>query len=133
MEDVSKQCRSFISYTILYAVALYMLCFWSARLFPAAIGNIDAPVCVSGIFMLVTSIAIALIWKKVAISSPDSLPQFHMAVSGFRMLLALFTLLGCYLAVGRENMAPYIIVFMLFYFMAIIHYAIFFSRINNKK
>lgn len=133
MEDISKQCRNYISYTLFYAIALYMVCFWTARLFPAAIGNINAPVCVSGIFMLVTSIAIALIWKKVAISSPESLPQFQMAVSGFRMLLGLFTLLGCYIAVGRENMAPYIIVFMAFYFMALIHHAIFFARINNKK
>lgn len=91
------------------------------------------PVTISAIFMILTSVVIGLVWRKVAISAPDSLPTFFMAVSGFRMLLALFTLLGCYIAVGRSNMAPYIIVFMIFYFLALIHHSIFFARINNKK
>jgi len=131
MEDIAKQSRKYITNALLLALALYIICYWAARLFPA-IGNIDSPTYVSGSFMLLTSIAIALIWKKVATSSPDFLPTFHMAVSGFRMLIGLATLFGCYLAVGRANIAPYIIIFMVFYFVQLIHHSIFFARINNK-
>lgn len=97
------------------------------------VGDITMPLTVSWIFMLTVGFVVSLIWKKVAISSPESLPTFFTAVSGFRMLLALFTLFGCYIAVGRDNMGEYLIIFMVFYLVALAHHAMFFARINNKK
>lgn len=91
-----------------------------------------SPMLVSIIFALLVSIADATIWRKVAKNSPDSLPTFYTAVSGFRMLLALFTLFICYLVVGRDAMLEYCIVFMIYYFVLLVHHSVFFSHVSNS-
>lgn len=94
--------------------------------------SLYAPLSVSTVFFFVIGIAEGLIWKRVAKNSPDSLPTFYTAVSGFRMLLALFTLFICYLVVGRDAMLEYCIVFMIYYFVLLIHHSVFFSHVSNS-
>lgn len=90
------------------------------------------PLSISAAFFFVLSLAEGLIWKRVAKNSPDSLSTFYTAVSGFRMLLSLFTLFVCYLVVGRDAMLEYCIVFMAYYFVLLVHHSVFFSHVSNS-
>lgn len=95
-------------------------------------GALYYPSLLSAIFTILVVTIIGLIWRKIVVGSPDMLPTFFSSVSGFRMLLALFTMFGCYMVVGRDAMAEYIVVFMIFYLTNLAFHAIYFSRINNK-
>ncbi len=97
-----------------------------------SVEGLKGPLVVSAVFSLIIDGADGMIWKKVAKGSPESLTTFYTAVSGFRMLLALATLFGVYLAVGRDAMVEYCIVFMAFYFVLLIHHSVFFSRVSNS-
>lgn len=128
---VERACKRYFAQLLGIIVVLFVIC--ESVMTLGIVGDITMPLTVSWIFMLTVGFVVSLIWKKVAISSPESLPTFFTAVSGFRMLLALFTLFGCYIAVGRDNMGEYLIIFMVFYLVALAHHAMFFARINNKK
>ena len=95
--------------------------------------SLVAPITVSVVFSLVIETADILIWRLVSRRSPDGLTTFYSAVSGFRMLLALALLFGCYLAVGRSAMGVYLTVFMTYYGVYLAHHAIFFSRVSNNR
>ncbi len=95
-------------------------------------GTLYYPSIVSAIFAILVVTIIGLIWRKIVVGNSDMLPTFFSSVSGFRMLLALFTMFGCFMVVGRDAMAEYIVVFMIFYLTNLAFHAIFFSRINNK-
>ncbi|MCM1079168.1 MAG: hypothetical protein NC344_06010 [Bacteroidales bacterium] len=130
-KEIEKACNMYIVQLLGIIVVLYVLCEFLTAF--GIVSDAIIPVTVSCIFLLAVGSTISLIWKKVAISSPASLTTFFTAVSGFRMLLALITLFGCYVAVGRENMSMYVIVFMACYLVSIAHHAMFFARINNKN
>ena len=74
----------------------------------------------------------ALVWGKVRQAGEDGLPTFYTAVSGFRMLLALATLVVCYFVVGRDAMMEYCLVFIGYYFAIMTHHSVFFARISNS-
>ena len=86
-----------------------------------------APVIVSVVFSLVVCVAIALIWRRVAQRSAESLPTFFTAVSGFRMLLALAVMFVYYLVDTQDSMLRFFMVFIAFYFAMLAHHSIFFA------
>ena len=63
----------------------------------------------------------------------DSITTLYSVVSGFRMLMALFTLFIVYLVVGRSAMLPYVVVFMVFYLVMVAFHSVYFSRITNRQ
>lgn len=84
-------------------------------------------------FTLVAFVTIGLVWRRVAKQSPESLPTFFTAVSGFRMLLALAVMFVYYLVAGRDKMLPFFLVFMVFYLVSLAHHSIFFARVSNRS
>lgn len=93
------------------AVIIAVLCIATvATAYLAGIEGLKTPLIVSAVFSLIIDGADGMIWTKVVRKSPGSLTTFYTAVSGFRMLIALFTLFGVYLAVGRDSMTEYCIV-----------------------
>ena len=92
-----------------------------------------AAVIVSAAFTLVVCWAIGLIWRRVAKHSPDSLPTFFTAVSGFRLLLALAVMFVYYLVDSQNSMLRFFLVFMVFYFASLAHHTIFFARVSNRS
>ena len=114
---------------MVYIVILTVGCFIIEKL--GLLAGLMYPVAVSAGFAIVVESADALVWRKVARKSPDSLTTFYTAVSGFRMLLALATMLVCYIIVGRDAIMPYILVLLVFYFAMLAHHSIFFSRLSN--
>lgn len=95
--------------------------------------EISKPLSLASSFCIATGLIIGVVWKWVAMNHESMLTTFYSATNAFRMLLALATLTVCYFVVGSENIKPYVIVFMVFYLIAITHHAIYFARITNKK
>lgn len=96
------------------------------------VGNLTVPTIVALSFAVVVESVDALVWGKVKQAGDDGLPTFYTAVSGFRMLLALATLVVCYFVVGRDAMMEYCLVFMGYYFVIMTHHSVFFARISNS-
>ncbi len=92
-----------------------------------------APIVVSAVFSVVIETADSVVWRKVANRNPEGLTSFYTAVSGFRMLLALATMLIYYIVVGSDGMLEFFLVFMSFYAVMLIHHATFFARISNRS
>lgn len=127
--EIAKLSRRFVCQSAL-AVVLLSLAVVSLSLF-AHVGGLARPLVVSAVFALVVELADIAIWSRVAEGEGKMLPTFFSAVSGFRMLLGLAVLGGCYIAVGRDAMAEYCLVFMVFYLWVIIHHSVFFSRVSS--
>ena len=129
MTDIDKLCGRYIVWSMVYIFILTIGCFIFEKL--GLFSGLMYPVAVSAVFSIVVESADALVWRKVAKKSPDSLTTFYTAVSGFRMLLALVTMFVCYIIVGRDAIMPYILVLLVFYFAMLAHHSIFFSRLSN--
>ena len=129
MTDIDRLCRKYIAWSMVYIIVLAIGAYL-VEMFGLASG-LMSPVVVSTVFSIVVESADAFVWRRVAQKSPDSLTTFYTAVSGFRMLLALATMLVCYIIVGREAIMPYILVLLVFYFAMLAHHSIFFSRLTN--
>ena len=129
MADIDKLCGRYIVWSMVYIFILTIGSFIFEKL--GLFSGLMYPVAVSAVFSIVVELADALVWRKVAKKSPDSLTTFYTAVSGFRMLLALATMLVCYIIVGRDAIMPYILVLLVFYFAMLAHHSIFFSRLSN--
>ena len=129
MADIDKLCGRYIVWSMVYIFILTISSFIFEKL--GLFSGLMYPVAVSAVFSIVVESADALVWRKVAKKSPDSLTTFYTAVSGFRMLLALATMLVCYIIVGRDAIMPYILVLLVFYFAMLAHHSIFFSRLSN--
>lgn len=129
MTDIDKLCGRYIVWSMIYIFILTIGCFILEKL--GLFSGLMYPVAVSAVFSIVVESADALVWRKVAKKSPDSLTTFYTAVSGFRMLLALATMFVCYIIVGRDAVAPYIEVMLVYYFVLLAHHSIFFSRLSN--
>ena len=89
------------------------------------------PVIVCALFSLIVCSVTAIVWRKVATQSPDSLPTFYTAESGARFLLALLLMLVYYLA-DKSGIKTFIGVFAIYYFATLIHTSLYFSRISNR-
>ena len=128
-KNIEKLSMTYMRYGLMVTVALALV-----GLMVMQVWYLDllTPIIVSVAFSLVTCVAIAQIWKRVALSSPDSLPTFFTAVSGFRLLLALAVMFVYYLVDTQDYMLRFFMVFIVFYFGMLIHHSIFFARINNR-
>lgn len=91
------------------------------------------PAIISVFFTLVVAGVIDVVWARIAKQSPDSLPTFFTAVSGFRLLLALAVMFVYYLVNGRDSMLSFFLVFMVFYFVSLGHHSIFFAKVSNRS
>lgn len=97
------------------------------------VSGVLVPLIVGACFALCVGLADAFIWRFVAKKHPDSLPTFFTAVSGFRLLLALVVFFVYYLAIGRQSMLSFFLVFMAFYLMSLVHHTAFFAKVSNRS
>lgn len=138
MKEANKIASRYLRQNIFLTLGLYASLFFLSRL-AVSLGIVDVtaainiPLIVSALFSLLTSAAVGMLWQWVATAHEDMLTTFYTATSGFRMLLALLVLTVIYFIVGRQAMLPYVLVFMLFYFVTVGFHSFFFARLNNKK
>lgn len=129
--NISKISKQYMRQQLFLTAALFL-----ATLLVMQVWFLDGlltPAVVASAFTLVLAGAIAMIWARVASQSPDSLPTFFTAVSGFRLLLALAVMFVYYLICGRAQMLPFFLVFMAFYFASLAHHSVFFARVSNRS
>ena len=124
VNDIDKLSKRYARQELLLTAALFLITLLVMRVW--YLDELLVPVIVSAAFTLVVSTALAVIWRKVATKSPDSLPTFFTAASAFRMLLALAVMFVYYLVNGRDAMLVFFLVFMAFYLVSLIHHSVFF-------
>ena len=128
MDKIRKMSLNYIRQGLYISAALFML-----TLLVMQVWFLDllAPAIVSVAFTLVVCFTIGLVWRYIAKNSPDNLPTFFTAVSGFRLLLALAVMFVYYL-LNKKTMLSFFIVFMVFYVESLAHHSFFFARVSNK-
>lgn len=131
MMDIDKVAKRYVGIGALIIIVLWMASILVATLRPE--WNLMVPIWVSTGFSVVFLVAFTLLWRWISKEKKDSLTTLYSLVSGFRMVLALFTLFVCYMVVGRDAMVPYVVVFMVFYLIMVGFHTIYFSRITNKQ
>ena len=131
VNDIDKLSKRYARQELLLTAALFLITLLVMRVW--YLDELLVPVIVSAAFTLIVSTALAVIWRKVATKSPDSLPTFFTAASAFRMLLALAVMFIYYLVNGRDAMLVFFLVFMAFYLVSLIHHSVFFARVSNRS
>lgn len=128
--DINKQCKKYILQTIFIFAVMNSIVIIVQKMWGL---DLLAEMIVSSSFLLVTGVAIALIWRWVASNHKESLPTFFTAVSGFRLLLALGVMFGWYLADKNDTMLQFFMVFMAYYVVSLVHHSFFFARLSNRS
>lgn len=131
MMDVDKVAKRYFGIGLLIVIFLWMIGILIDTIRPE--WGMTAPVWVSTGFSMFFLITFSLLWRWVSKEKKESLTTLYSVVSGFRMVLALFTLFICFLVVGRDAMVPYVLVFMAFYLIMVGFHTIYFSRITNRQ
>ena len=128
MDKIRKVSLSYMRQGLFFSAALFLL-----TLLVMQVWFLDLlmPAIISVAFTLLMCFTIGLVWRYIAKNSPDSLPTFFTAVSGFRLLLALAVMFVYYL-LNKETMLNFFLVFMVFYVASLAHHTIFFARVSNK-
>ena len=129
--QVGKQKRRFISQSLITLALLAIGVYGVAELWLGS--AVALPLLVSSVVFLIIETADILVWSRVAIKSPDSLPTFFLGVSGFRMLLCVLVFFVYYFVVERQAMLLFICVFALYYVAMLVHHATFFSNDKRKS
>ena len=128
--DINKLCKSYIIQVIFLFAVMNGLVIIVEKVFSL---DLLTEMIVSSSFLLLTGIAIALIWRWVALNHRDSLPTYFTAVSGFRLLLALAVMFVYYLTDSRDSMLQFFLVFMAYYVVSLVHHTFFFARVSNRS
>lgn len=129
--QVGKQKRRFICQSLITLALLAIGVYGVAELWLGY--AVALPLLVSSVVFLIIETADILVWSRVAIKSPDSLPTFFLGVSGFRMLLCVLVFFVYYFVVERQAMLLFLCVFALFYAAMLVHHATFFSDDKRKS
>jgi hypothetical protein len=131
MIDEDKIARRYAGIGLMLIIVLWLMSILVASLRPE--WQLMSPIWVSTGFSLIFLLGFAVLWRWVVRKHKDSVTTLYSVVSGFRMLMALFTLFIVFLVVGRAAMLPYVLVFMIFYLVMVAYHSIYFSRITNRQ
>lgn len=131
MIDEDKIARRYAGIGLMLIIVLWLMSILVATLCPE--WQLMSPIWVSTGFSLIFLLGFAVLWRWVVRKHKDSVTTLYSVVSGFRMLMALFTLFIVFLVVGRAAMLPYVLVFMIFYLIMVAYHSIYFSRITNRQ
>ena len=127
--DINNESRRYIIQSVVLFCLLTLfgglaMTLWSFDMLNAMI--------VSGCFVLVIDLASGFIFRWVATRHADMLPSFFTGVSGFRFLGALAVMAIWYATSDRASLMTFVVVFLIYYMVSLIHHSIFFSRISNR-
>ena len=131
MIDEDKIARRYAGIGLMLIIVLWLMSILIATLRPE--WQLMSPIWVSTGFSLIFLLGFAVLWRWVVRKHKDSVTTLYSVVSGFRMLMALFTLFIVFLVVGRAAMLPYVLVFMIFYLVMVAYHSIYFSCITNRQ
>lgn len=129
-QNIDKLSMSYLRQGICLSVAIFLLTFLVMQIWFL---DLLTPAIIGVVFTLFVCGTIGLVWRRVAERSPESLPTFFTAVSGFRLLLALAVMFVYYLVADGDSMLRFFLVFMVFYVASLAHHTIFFARVSNRS
>lgn len=130
-KNIERRAATFLRQGVMLSAGLFLL-----GLLIVQVGyfwQLQMPLIVSAVYLLVIEMAAGLVWKRVASKSLDSMPTFLMGLSGVRFLLAIGVLFFYWLLSGGEKMLTFICVFAVFYFAMLLHHIFFFSLRNKTE
>ena len=128
-QDVRKLSKGYLKQGLFLTVGLSLITLLVMQVWYL---DLIIPVLISAVFTLAVYLVIGLVWRQVALSTPENLPTFFTAVSGFRLLLAL-AVMFVYYAIDKDSMLRFFLVFMAFYVVALALHSIFFARVSNRS
>lgn len=131
MMDVDSIAKRYVGIGLLLIIGLWLAGILLATIRPE--WSLMSPVWISTAFCMFFLLAFGYLWNWVMKFHKDSITTLYSVVSGFRMLMALFTLFIVFLVVGRSAMLPYVLVFMVFYLVTVAYHTIYFSRVTNRQ
>lgn len=129
--DIKKQSNAFLKGGLFISVALVL-----AGLLISQVWFVDGllvPLVVSFVFSVVIDGVDAFLWRRIAIKSPDNLPNFFIGMTGLRMFMALLVLFVVYLNTDKEGMLRFFLTFVVFYLTLLVHHSVFFSRLLKRS
>lgn len=135
MDNIDKLSWRYMKQGLFIIVGLFLVALLMVRMLYLD-EKILTSLIICAIYALVIEIAEAKIWGRIAKRSPENLPNFFMAVSGFRMLSALILMFVYYLVAGRNAMLVFFLVFAVFYMAILVHHTCFFPKnmnVTNRK
>lgn len=110
--------------------SLTCLLFFSIKIWGA--DSWQKPSLVGFTFTLLFYVIDGWVWYWVASRHKDFLSSFFTGTSGLRFLLSLAVLGIYYLVAGKAGMITFLLVFVAYYMVTLVHHAIFFSRVSNR-
>lgn len=125
--------HKYIKQSILLIAAMFLL----SLLYIQLCGDREVmivPLVVTVVFQLVCCLVYGLLWKRIAVSSPETLPTLYMSASGLRILAGAITvLLFCFLAGDKASIRFFIIIFLIYYFIILIYDTVYFVSVEKKS
>ena len=94
MQNIDKLSKEYMRQELMLTAAVFLVALMVMQVW---LLDLLTPIIIGTCFTFVVFVTIGLVWRRVAKSSPESLPTFFTAVSGFRMLLALAVMFVYYL------------------------------------
>jgi len=102
--NIESLFRRFIRQGLCLVAALFLIGLLVMRVW--YLNEMLTPLIVSAVFALVVYAAYGMVWRRVASRSPEQLPTFFTAVSGFRLLLSLAVMLSIILPPRERRSCP---------------------------
>lgn len=88
----------------------------------------------AALFSLLTTIAYALCWYKVASKSENSLGKFYITASAIRMMTAFIVVLIFVLTAGSKSSAiVFAVVFIIFYIVMLVLDTVYFAQVEKRN
>lgn len=129
---MNKIVNTYLRQSICLTAGLSLLALLYANIW-GDIEKMVVPIVVSAVFQLVACIAYGMVWRKVASSSPGSLPTLYLAASAIRMFAAIATVvIYLFLVDNKTAITTFVITFLTFYFVMLIHDTWYFVKVEKK-
>lgn len=127
--------QKYIRLSILLLAAMFLLSLLYIQLCGERQSMI-VPLVVTVLFQLFSCLLYGWAWKKISVTSPDSLPTLYISASGLRILAGAITvLLYCFLTENKAAIRFFVIIFLIYYFVILIYDTVYFVKVekNSKK
>ena len=129
---MNKIVNTYLRQSICLTAGLSLLALLYANIW-GDIEKMVVPIVVSAVFQLGACIAYGMVWRKVASSSPGSLPTLYLAASAIRMFAAIATVvIYLFLVDNKTAITTFVITFLTFYFVMLIHDTWYFVKVEKK-
>lgn len=129
---MNKIVNTYLRQSICLTAGLSLLALLYANIW-GDIEKMVVPIVVSAVFQLVACIAYGMVWRKVASSSPGSLPTLYLAASAIRIFAAIATVVIFLFWVDNKTaIITFVITFLSFYFVMLIYDTWYFVKIDKK-